>query len=170
MKKAILLLITPAILFLASCGGSKTEEETSIPGMMQVQLKINGNPLSIMVPDSTKGKLEMVEQSWGATEIKVGDDFQISIEEGEGDIALTKSDIAGNDVNKFQRFLKDEPQLLFWESAITTPEFHFYTIVKPGAVSYVIQDIKGDIFDEKAVQRMIDAAKTLKVKEVKPNS
>ena len=165
MKKVILLLVAPAVLFLASCGGEKTEETTSMPGMMEVQLKINGNALSIMVPDSTKGKLEMVEQSWGATEIKVGNDFQISIEEGEGDVALMKSDIAGNDVNKFKRFVKDEPTLLFWESEITTPECHFYMIVKPAAVSYVIKDISGEMFGEKSTQTMVDAAKTLKAKD-----
>jgi hypothetical protein len=172
MKKIFLLLATPAILFFASCGGSKTEEATAtMPGMMETTITVNGNQLSIMVPDSTRGKLEIVEQSWGATEIKVGKEFQISVTEGEGDIALTKSDIAGNDVNKFKRFVKDEPTLLFWESQITDPEFHFYTVVKPGAISYVVEDIKGEIFSEKSTQTMIDAAKTLKAKEAsKPNS
>ena len=172
MKSFILLLFASSILFFASCAGSKKEETTaSMSGMMEVDLKMNGTPLSIMVPDSTKGKVEIVEQPWGATEIQVGKDFQISIEEGEGDIALMKSDIAGNDVNKFKRFVKDETTLLFWESAITAPECHFYTIVKPGTVPYVIQDIKGDVFSENAVQTMVDAAKTLKTKEaIKPNS
>ena len=172
MKKVLLLAALPAVLFLASCGGSKTEETTmSMPGMMETTVTVNGNKLSIMVPDSTKGKLEVVEQSWGATEIKVGKQFQISISEGEGDIALTKSDIAGNDVNKFQKYLKEEPTLLFWSSQITDPEFHFYTIVKPGTISYVVEDIKGEIFNEKCAQTMIDASKTLKAKDAaKPNS
>lgn len=171
MKKLLLLLAAPSILFLASCGGKKEDASAAMPGMMEVNLKINGNNISIMVPDSTKGKMEMTEQSWGATEIKVGANFQISIEEGAGDIPLTKSDIAGNEVNKFKRFIKDEPTLLFWESEITAPECHFYTIVKPGAVSYVVKDIAGDMFNEKAVQAMVDASKTLKAKEAaKPNS
>jgi hypothetical protein len=43
--------------------------------------------------------------------------------------------------------------------------------VKPGAISYVVEDIKGEIFSEKSTQTMIDAAKTLKAKEAsKPNS
>lgn len=171
MKKLLLLLAAPAVLFFASCGGSKEEETAaSIPGMMETSITINGNQLSIMVPDSTKGKLEIVEQSWGATEIKVGKEFQISIEEGEGDVALMKSDIAGNDVNKFKRYIKDEPTLLFWESEITQPEFHFYIVVKPGAVSYIIQNIKEEMFSEKAAQTMVDAAKTLKAKQAQPNS
>lgn len=165
MKKILLLLACPAILFFASCGGKTEETAVTIPGMQEVQLKINGNALSIMVPDSTKGKMEMVEQSWGATEIKVGKDFQISIEEGEGDVALMKSDIAGNDVNKFKRFLKDEPALLVWESEITAPEFHFYSVVKPGAVSYIVKDIAGEMFGEKATETMVESSKSLKAKD-----
>ena len=162
-------MVVPALIYVTSCGPKK-EASVTIPGMMEVDLKINGNSLLIMVPDSTKGKMEIVEQSWGATEIKVGKEFQISIAEGEGDIALMKSDIAGNDVNKFKRFLKDEPDLLFWESEITEPEFHFYMIQRVGTVSYLIEDIKEEHFGEKGTQAMIDAARTLKLKEAKPNS
>ena len=61
--------------------------------------------------------------------------------------------------------------LLFWESQITEPEFHFYKIVKPAAVSFLIEDIKGDIFTEKGTQVMIDAANSLKATTpAKPNS
>ncbi len=166
MKKILLLITVPVVLFFAGCGNSKTEETVpSIPGMMEVELKINGNPLLIMIPDSTIGKMQIVEQSWGATEIEVGKGFQISIEEGEGDVALMKSDIAGNDVNKFKRFVKDEPTLLFWESEITAPEFHFYSVVKPGTVSYIVKDIAGEMFGEKAVEMMVESAKTLKAKD-----
>ncbi|MCW3086238.1 MAG: hypothetical protein JWP12_3604 [Bacteroidetes bacterium] len=171
MKKLLLLLAAPALLFFAACGGTKPADTAAMPGMTETTITVNGNQLTLMVPDSTKGKLEVVEQSWGATEVKVGKEFQISITEGEGDVALTKSDIAGNDVNKFKRFIKDEPTLLFWESEITAPECHFYTIVKPATVSYVVEDIKGEMFNEKTAQTMIDAAKTLKPKDAaKPNA
>jgi hypothetical protein len=170
MKKTLLLLATPALLFFSSCGGSKTEEPTLMPGMMEVVFKINGNNLSVMVPDSTVGKLEMVEQSWGATEFKVGPNFQISIEESDGDVALIKSDITGNDVFKLQSYIKDEPTLLFWEAKnadLPSSRFHFYTIVKAGTSNYVIKDIEsGDAYNQNAVQTMIDAAKTLRAKEV----
>lgn len=173
MKKFFLLLVAPACLILGSCGDSKTEA-VSVPGMMEMNLKINGNDLSVMVPDSTKGKLEMVEQSWGATEIKVGADFHISIEEGEGDIALMKSDITGNDVFKLQRYLKDESALLFWEAKnadMPDPRFHFYSVVKAGSATYIIKDVeRAEPYNEKAIQEMLDAANTLKVKEAKPNS
>jgi hypothetical protein len=171
MKKALLLLAAPAILFFASCGSKKTDEAVVMPGMKEISLKINGNALTMMVPDSTHGKVEMVEQSWGATEIKVGAEFQISISEGGGDITLKKSDIAGDEVNKFKRYIKDEPTLLFWESEITKPEFHFYTVTKIGTASYLIEDIKEEQFTDKNVQTMIDAVGTIKAKDApKPNS
>jgi len=176
MKKTLLVLAAPALLFFSSCGGPKTDESTaSMPGMMEVSFKMNGNDLSIMVPDSTKGKMQLVEQPSGATEITVGSVFQISIEEGEGDIALTKSDITGNEVFKLKRYLKDEPTLLFWESKnadMPDARFHFYKIIKLGTVSYVIHDIDtGDAFNEKTMQTMLDAANTLKSKApVKANS
>ncbi len=171
MKKLYFILFASAVYFISSCGGAKTEGTAVPPGMQEVQLKINGNPLSIIVPDAQKGKLEVTEQSWGATEVKVGKDFQISITEGDGDIALTKSDIAGNDVNKFRRYVKDEPTILFWESQITEPEFHFYMVNKIGKVSYVLEDIKGNIYTEPVVQGMVEASKTLKAStNEKPNS
>jgi len=170
MKKIFLLIIIPSVLLLTNCKNQKSDDvNNSTSGIRQVQIKINGNSLSLMVPDSTKGKVEVVDQSWGATEIKVGKDFQISISEGEGDIALKKSDIAANDVNKFKRYVKDEAGLLFWESQITEPEFHFFCIQKVGTTSYNVEDIKGDIFSEPAVQSMIDAVKSMKAETSKPN-
>lgn len=175
MKKVLLLLAMPAIVFFAGCGGSKTEEKTTIPGMMETSIKVNSNDLSIMIPDSTKGIAEVMEQPWGATEIKVGADFHISIEENDGDIALMKTDITGNEVFKLQRYLKDEPALLYWESKnenMPDARFHFYSILKAGNTSYVIKDVERlEAYNEKAVQTMVDASQTLKAKSPdKPNS
>lgn len=156
----------PAVLALASCSGSKEADETAmIPGMMEVDLTPHGFPVSIMIPDSTKGTPSITAQPWGAVEIKVGKHYQVSIAEGEGDIALAKSDVTSNDVNKLKRFLKDEPTLIFYESEITQPEYHFYTVVKTGNSSFVIEDIKGEVFSEKDVERMIESAKSIKAKE-----
>lgn len=171
MKKALLLLALSAILINTSCEDPKKENVVTVkPGMMELNLKVNGNSLAITVPDSSIGKLEMAEQSWGATEIKVGKHFQLSISEGQGDITLKKSDISGDEVNKFKRYIKEEPNTLFWESAITEPEFHFYTVEKVGPVFYLIENIKEEHFTEKDVQQMLESAKSLKLQEVKPAS
>jgi hypothetical protein len=81
---------------------------------------------------------------------------------------LVKSDIAGDEVFKFQRFIIDEPTMVFWEAKIgdmPNSNFHFYAISKVNKASYVIKDIEsGDAYNEIAVKTMVDAAKTLKSK------
>ena len=174
MKRTLLLLATPIFLFIASCG-NKAEEKAKIPGMIETAIKINSTDYTIMVPDSTKGLLEITEQPWGATEVKVGQDFHISVEENEGDIALMKTDITGNEVFKLQRYLTDEPALLFWESKnenMPDSRFHFYSIIKMGNSSFVVKDVERlEPYNEKAVQAMVDASQTLKSSApAKPNS
>ncbi|HSH68173.1 MAG TPA: hypothetical protein VLB84_20755 [Bacteroidia bacterium] len=172
MKKALLLLALSAGLINTGCNDTPKQNDVATvkPGMMDLNLMVNGNSLNITVPDSTIGKLEIAEQSWGATEIKVGKHFQISISEGQGDVALKKSDIAGDEINKFKRYIKEEPNTLFWESEITEPEFHFYTVEKVGPVFYLIENIKEDHFTEKDIQQMLESAQSLKLPEVKPAS
>ena len=171
MKNALLLLFVSTVFF-ASCGGTKNETIV-IPGMKQVEISIAGNPLTIFAPDSTAGPMQITEKPWGAIEITVGDDFQISIEEGPGDIALLKSDIAGDDVYKLQKYVKDEPNLLFWEVKILEMEgskFHFYNIVPVGNIKYVIKDVEtGESYSQKAIEKMLEASQTLKAK-VKPDA
>jgi hypothetical protein len=172
MNRVFLVLTVSAVLIFAGCNGSKEEDVVKIkPGMMELNLKVNGNSLTITVPDSSIGKLEVIEQAWGATEIKVGKKFQLSISEGQGDITLKKSDIAGDDVNKFKRYIKEEPNTLVWESGITEPEFHFYTVEKVGPVFYLIENIKDDHFTEKDIQQMLESATGLKLQDaIKPAS
>jgi hypothetical protein len=163
MKQLFFLITTISALAFFSCKNSTTENETS-EGTKQIEFSINGNAFTMLVPDTAKGTLEIKEQSWGATEVVIGSGFQISITEGEGDITLMKSDIAGNDVNKFKRFINDEPNLLLWESEIVKPEFHFYTVQKIEKSSFIIEDMKAEVFTEQDVKAMLNAAKSLKVK------
>ena len=168
MKKALLLIATPVVLFFASCGGSKSDEKRIIPGMIETVITVNSNEFYIMIPDSTIGVAEITEQPWGATEIKVGTDFHISVEENEGDISLMKTDITGNEVFKLLRYIKDEPTLLFWEAKnenMPDTRFHLYSIVKTENASYIIKDVERlEAYNEKAIQLMIDASLTLKPK------
>jgi len=168
IKKILIVLAAPAIMVLASCNGSQTEEEIILPGMMKIQVPVAGDSLSMIVPDSSKGHLAIIEQPWGATEVKIGTEFNVSIESGEGDMALKKSDITGDDVYTLQRYIVDEPQLIFWEAKIgdlPNSNFHFYAITKPGKVSYVVKDVEtGDAYTEQAIKAMVDAVKTLKAK------
>ncbi len=168
-KKLFFLLAVPVYFTVSGCGQSATRDK-NIPGMSVYDLSAYNAPITIYVPDTTKTKLEPSLQSSGSITIKSGKDFQISITPGEGDIALTKGDIKDADVKKFKRYLRDDPDAIIWESQVSgmDSEYHFYTIVKAGKDSYVIEDLKdGDAFSEAAILKMMEAAKSIKVKEIK---
>jgi hypothetical protein len=140
--------------------------------MVALDLSKFGKQFSVFVPDTIATKLEVVEQSWGALEIKVGKAFHISITEDPGDIELKKSDIKSNDVNVFKSFVSEEPLTIVWESEITKPEFHFYSIQKIGANTYVFEDVvaaDGEPLSKEAIQKMVDSAKSIVEKE-KPDA
>jgi hypothetical protein len=169
LKKLILLFMVPLVLIGTGCGNSNRGKSDNA-GMSVYDLTSLGQPLTINVPDTSKTKLEPSAQSSGSIVIKSGKDFQITITPGEGDIALKKSDISGDDVKKFKRFVLDEPNSLIWESQVSgmESEFHFYTVIKIGKESFVIEDLKdADNYTESAIKKMVEAAGTLKAKEAK---
>ena len=166
MKKLVTLLSAFALsLAITSCGGKETPKNIEAPaGMVALDLSKFGKQFSIFVPDTTAAKLEITEQSWGALEIKVGNGFQLSITEDPGDMELRKSDIKSNDVNIFKSFVIDEPLTIMWESEITKPEYHFYSIQKMGANTYVFEDVvsaDGTPLSKEDVKKMVDSAKSL---------
>jgi hypothetical protein len=174
MKKLFTLLsvLTISIAF-TSCGGKESKKNIEAPvGMIALDLSKFGKQFSVFVPDTTSAKLEIVEQSWGALEIKVGKGFQLSISEDPGDIELKKSDIKSNDVNVFKSFVLDEPLTIMWESEITKPEYHFYSIQKIGNNTYVFEDIvsaDGEPLSKDAIQKMLDSAKQI-IAKVSPDA
>ncbi|MBN8703012.1 MAG: hypothetical protein J0M08_08100 [Bacteroidetes bacterium] len=165
MRTNFLLLIA-CVLFIASCGNESKENANVPAGMTQVDLTKYGLDATINIPDSTNGTAEIVQQSWGATEIKIGQGFQLSIIEDAGDISLAKSDVAGNDVNKLKKYLIDEPTTILYESSIieNQSEYHLYAIIKTGEKSFVVEDIKGDAFSEKEIRTMLESAKSITAK------
>lgn len=170
MKKLFTLLATLTLaVVITSCGNKDSKQNLEAPaGMVALDLSKFGKQFSVFVPDTTAAKLEVVEQSWGALEIKVGKGFHLSITEDPGDIELRKSDIKSNDVNVFKSFVVEEPLSILWESAITQPEYHFYSIQKIGTNTYVFEDVvaqDGQPFSKEAVQKMLDSAKNIVAKE-----
>ncbi len=174
MKKIFTIISATALFFATTSCGEKTETPTvqAPAGMLNLDLSKYGKQFSLFIPDTANAKLEIVEQSWGALEIKVGKNFQISITEDPGDIELKRSDVKSNDINLFKSFLVEEPLSLMWESEITKPEFHFYMIKKAGANSYVFEDIvpaDGEPIGKDNIQKMYDSAKTI-VSKVKTDA
>src|ERR1035438_1767862 len=118
LKKLILLFTLPLLLIGTGCGNSKKGNNGSA-GMSVYDLTSLGQPYTINVPDTTKTKLDPSAQSSGSIVIKSGKDFQIAINPGDGDIALRKSDISGDDVKKFKRFVMEDANTLIWESQVS---------------------------------------------------
>jgi len=171
-KKTIRFALSLAFLsliFLAGCGNSKTDNQANSdvpPGMVAVDLSGQGLEALINVPDSTVAPLELAANGQGGADVKVGENFQITVLEGPGDMALKKNDVTHDDVRKFIRYVVDEPNFLVWEWKIEgmEPDFHFYAIIKDGEKSFEVREVEGGVFSEKSAMQMLDAAKTLRVK------
>jgi hypothetical protein len=166
-SKNIILVLSMLLLSLAiaSCSDNEKEQTIEVPaGMVVCDLSKFGKQFSIFIPDTSNSKLEIVEQSWGALEIKVGKEFHISVTEDPGDIELRKSDIKSNDVNVFKSYLTEEPLCILWESQIIKPEYHFYAIKNNGETSYVFEDVvplDGNPLSKEAIQKMVFSAKNI---------
>jgi hypothetical protein len=174
MKKIISLFSAALLLsVLPSCGGDKKDQEAIVApqGMHVLDLSRYGKPFAIFVPDTTAAKLEVVQQTYGALDIKVGKNFAVSINEQAADIELRKKDIKEDEVNKFKSFIAEEPNAIFWESEIMQPEYHFIINHKINNTDYSIEDTKstdGEALGKEATQKMFDSAKN--IKEIKKES
>ena len=103
---------------------------------------------------------------WGAIEIRVGMAYGIQISGGDGDMALTKEDIAGDDVYGATYIIEEDDAILYsWAIRDTDmePEYRFFVIKMDGESAYEIRNIVDEPFSEGAAQRMFNIAKAIKV-------
>lgn len=168
MKNPFYFLFSLIILFYG-CTGTKESPDDSLvaPGMMELDLSPYGLNLTMVVPDSTVGVLEVTAQSYGDVEIRVGAYFQMKIAPG-GDMSLKKSDLEGDLLFK-TTILKEEESLIIFKSDLpdgSKSYHHFYMIANIGGANYEISDIadSGESFSEPIINKMLDAAKTVKPK------
>lgn len=170
MKKILLLAAFISLITLAGCGNKGGDNANSdVPqGMVAADLSAQGLQILINVPDSSSGPLEITENAQGGADVKVGKNFQITVTEGAGDMAMKKNDITSDAVRKFVKYIgdKEDPNAILWEWQIEgmDPEFHFYAIVKVGEKSFEVRDVEGEVFSEKAATDMLNAAKTIRLK------
>lgn len=165
-KRAITKLFSVAIIasLFFSCGGNKKEEFAVPQGAHILNLARYGKPFSIFVPDTNAGKFEVIEQTSGALDIKVGNNFAVSINEQFTDMQLRKADIKDDEVNKLKTYVVEEPNAILWQSQIVEPEFHFLVNKKIGTNEYSFEDIRdteAKPFSLEAAQRMFDSSKNI---------
>jgi len=178
MKKFSLLLLTPAILlFFTHCGGpdntkqSDTEntETEEIPiGTVPIDLSSYGYPLTMYVPypdeSMPEAKVDVLES--GALEIRAGEDYQVLLNNSEGDLAGQKEHILGDDVYE-STFLVDEKDAIYYTSTIKgfglDTTYHFFMIIRNGDKVYEIEDIKSEQFDQWAGDQMYELVSATKI-------
>ncbi|MBI3500451.1 MAG: hypothetical protein HY063_01555 [Bacteroidetes bacterium] len=177
MKKIFLSFGVFSLFIFASCGGAKKEDvNANVPkGMVAADLSAVSEgrmPVLMNVPDSTVGPLQVSANSQGGADVKVGKSFQMAVMEGAGDMETKKKDVTHDDVRKFVKYVMEDANAIIWEWQIEgmEPEFHFYAVVKAGAKSFEVRDVEGEVFSEKSAVQMLDAAKTIRMKEVKAAS
>lgn len=170
MKQIFFLFSFTALLIVTGCGNKAADhQETDIPkGMMAVDISSHGLPLIINLPDSSLGAHEIRENALGGIDVKSGKNFQISIIEGTGNFDMKRSDIETDAVRKLVKYVINEPATLCWEWQIEglEPEFHFYTIIHTGNKSFEVQDVEGEMFSENAVAKMLESAKSIRLKDI----
>ena len=128
--------------------------------MHALNLTAWGKPFFIFVPDTLKTPYHITEKNTAALEITSGPNFAIVINEQFSDLAQIRSDLKNDDVNKLTSFITNEPSAIFWESAITRPEFHLCLNKKIKNAEYSFEDRRSsevEPFQKEGVQKMLDA-------------
>lgn len=177
MKNYLTILILPVFLIFAGCNGddNATTEvtEATIPsGWVELDLAQPGMhyglPLLMNIPDENlaKGPSEIMEGPLGGTQVLAGNDFNLEIMAAPLSMAEKKEEIERNPVFKIT-YITDEPDVIFYKSEIPDTEiaqYHFYLIKEVGSGKYGVENVKDMEYSETGVQRMIDAAKSLRLK------
>jgi hypothetical protein len=158
------VLIGISFLWILSCTGKNEKANKPPEGMVALDLGKFGKPFVLFVPDTTRAKLNITEQSSGALEVVVGNGFAMSINEQQADLGLLKKDLNDDEVNKLKSFIKDEPNAILWESEVVQPEYHFMVNQKIGNNDYSFEEIKStdmDAFSKMQVETMFESAKNI---------
>ncbi|HET6244404.1 MAG: hypothetical protein H0V01_15285 [Bacteroidetes bacterium] len=178
MKNYWKTLVLPILLGIASCTGDNStttnnSEHEVQAGWLALDLAMPGMhyalPMLINIPDenTAKGKSEIMEGPSGGTQILAGSEFNLEIIASPMTMAEKKEDIERNPIFKIT-YLTDEPNVIFYKAEITDTEivqYHFYLIKEIENANYGIENIKNEDFSETGIQRMIDASKSLRLKE-----
>lgn len=173
MKQFIYLFSVLAFLTITACGDDNsadgeetTEEKVELKGFEELDLTEWGFNLAVMVPEAeTHGEANVILTERGALEIKVGTDFGMEIMFGEGDIELLKTDLKEDLVFKSEILKEEENALIYTQdipdSGVKTQNHFFYKAVV-GDNIFEIRDIMEGEYGMGMIEKMLEAAKTIR--------
>lgn len=180
MKKYLYIIPLSTAICLTACEGDaqKTENNTEqndstatteLKNFEELDLNQWGFNMSIMIPDAaSSGDPEVKLTERGALEVKVGQGFGVEIMYGEGDIELLKMDLNEDLVFKSE-IVKEEPNGIIYKQTIpgsgVDTQNHFFYKQQIGTDIYEIRDIMEYDYGMGMVEKMFEAAKTLKEKK-----
>jgi hypothetical protein len=167
-----------ALAFIAfnSCTTPKTNDnEIPVPaGMIRIDLTKSGLAATIDIPDTTKKVWGIEAGSSGSIHVFVGNGFHVLINVADEPIAMKKSDINGDDLNKPKTWVINDTNSLLYSTQKDTnafanakEEFHLYTIVRKDKSTFYIKDMvqgtDGSVytFNKDQAQTMLNSAKSL---------
>ena len=179
MKKLIshsLIILT--VVFSIGCNEtpdpnenqSKSDKNTAatVGHLIEMNLEQYNIPAIVSIPDSSYGITSVEESPTGGVVVKVGNMFQIEVAE-EGDLDLRKEDLkTGYESLVYTAEIIDEGDnfILFKQNTVNgdmAPKYRFYYVFEADGFTYSIQDWdEGGPYPEKAVQKMLHAAKLVK--------
>lgn len=147
-------------------GTDETLETVELKGYEELNLSEWGFQLTVMVPEAeTHGDPEVILTERGALEILVGLDFGLEIMFGEGDIELLKMDLK-DDLVFISEIVKEEENAIIYsqdipDSGVKTQN-HFLYKAEIGTDVYEIRDVVEGEFGSGMIEKMLEAAKTIK--------
>jgi hypothetical protein len=172
MKRLTYFFATVIALSFTACGGDEagntdeTVETVELKGYEELNLSEWGFNLTVMVPEAEiHGDPEVVLTERGALEIVVGLDFGLEIMFGEGDLELLKMDLK-DDLVFTSEIVKEEENAIIYtqdipDSGVKTQN-HFLYKAEVGTDVYEIRDIVDGEFGSGMIEKMLEAAKTVK--------
>ncbi len=174
MKRLVYIISTVFLLSFVACGGDNNNdvktndvvEKPKLKGFEELDLSKWGFNLIVMVPDAeNNGEPDVVLTERGALEVVVGQNFGLEIMYGDGDIELLKTDLK-EDLVFTSEITKEEENAIIYtqdipDSGVKTQNHFFYKAVI-GHDTYEVRDIVGGEYGSGMIEKMLEAAKTLK--------
>jgi hypothetical protein len=174
-KKITFLALCLGTISLNSCKHDATVDETPVPdGMVRLDMSKAGINATIDVPDTSRKAWGIEAQSSGSVHVFVGKGFQLLINVSGEAIAMKKSDITGDDLNKPKQWIVNDTNNLLYSTQKDTnafanakEEFHFYSILRKNGHTFYVQDMEqgadGNVytFGQPEVQMMLTSAKSI---------
>ncbi len=164
-KISISLIIVISVLVLNCNNQEKEISSTGTEPLVEYSLRKHGVPCTISLPKSKMHLLIDSMQVYGDLTIDMGQTFNLIISPVNQSLDEIKKDITSDEVNKFKKYMVDEPNTISYQSEIVSPEYHFKHFVTIGKEQMMITDglnAESSAYTEAEIKLMLACAQSIK--------